>query len=458
MNIIRENKGDLNVSLKIQIDEADYSAKVDQTLKEYRRKANIPGFRPGMVPASLVKKMYGKSIAADEINKLISESIEQYIESEKLQILGHPLPNYDLNQPMDLDNQSTFEFSVDLGLAPEVEVNLSGFTVERTIIKATDEQIDSAIEQQTIRQGMIADVEVSEPNDRLFGSFHQLDDEGVIIDGGLHSSRSFQTTDITHEESLKQFIGVKKGDVVVFNPLKAFGNQEKAARLMSLKTSDLDNITSNFSFEVESISRNTPHPVNEAFYKLLFPNQEISDEQSFREAIGQVVATEMQPQADEYFFSDAVLKIIRNNQFALPTEFLRRFAEATLTDEKSIKTDEEFTKFLDGIRWELIQNKLIEEHKITVEEAEVRSHTANYLINNYFQFMRGIENAEENEYIRTSIDKILGDKEQARKIVDRVLEEKILHLFIEKLAIKEKHRTFNEFIEDLNSNKTQKEE
>lgn len=449
MNIIRENKGDLNVSLKIQIDEADYSVKVDQTLKEYRRKANIPGFRPGMVPASLVKKMYGKSIAADEINKLISDSIEQYIEKEQLKILGQPLPNYDINQTMDLDTEKSFEFSVDLGLAPEVTVDLTGITADRFIVVPEDHHIDKTIKEITFRHGLISEVDVAEEQDMLFGSFHQLNDDDSVMDEGLHSSRSLSITNIVDENTREQFIGLKKGDAVIFNPVKAFGTIEDAATFMSLKNEDLEGVTSNFRYEVEHISRNTPVAIDEELFKKVFPNQPIADESAFRVAVGQMISTEHQNQADGLFFREAVASILNANKLPMPTEFLRRFSEVTMKKESRPKTDADFENFIDGIRWELIENKLAEENNITVEESEVRSFTANVLISNYFQFMQGMENAEENEYIKSSVDKVLSDKEQARRIVDSILENKIIKLLIEKLAVNEKRVSFNEFFESV---------
>lgn len=447
MNIIRENKGDLNVSLKIQIDEADYSVKVDQTLKEYRRKANVPGFRPGMVPASLVKKMYGKSIAADEINKLISDSIEQYIEKEQLKILGQPLPNYDINQTMDLDTEKSFEFSVDLGLAPEVTVDLTGITADRYIIFPEEDHLNQTIEELASRHGTISEMDVAEEQDRLFGSFHQLNDDDSVMDEGLHSSRSLAITEIVDENTRNQFIGLKPGGSVIFNPVTAFGTIEKAASFMSLKSEDLQGVTSNFKYEVEHISRHTPCAIDEELFKKVFPNQTIADESAFRIAVGQMISANHQDQADGLFFREAVNSILSANKLPMPTDFLRRYSEVTMKNENRPKTEADFENFIDGIRWELIENKLAEENNLTVEESEVRSHTAKILINNYFQFMQGMENAEENEYIRSAVDKVLSDKEQARRIVDSILENKIIKLLTEKLAINEKRVSFGEFFE-----------
>lgn len=452
MNIIRENKGDLNVSLTIQIEEADYSPKVEKTLKDYRRKANVPGFRPGMVPASLIKKMYGKTIAAEEVNKLISESIEEYIGKEDLKILGQPLPNYDLNEPLDLDNNTSFEFTVDLGLAPEVKVDLKDCGTERVIIDSEDDQVDAMIKSLSQRHGDIQDVETAEAGDRLFGSFHQLNEDGTVKDEGLHSSRSFSPADIADEETRALFVGVKKDDFVTFNPLKAAGDESKVAQFLSLKKEDMEGVTSDFRFEVESISRNIPHPVNEELYKKAYPKEEISNEADFRAVVGKTITREFQGQADRYFFQEVVKSILDHNKLPMPEDFLRRYAEATITDEHAIKTDEDFERFLNGIRWELIESKILDENEIRVEEPDVRGYTADYLISNYFQFMNGIENPEENEYIKSSIDKVLSDKEQARRIVDMVIEKKMLQLFTEKFAIKEKHLTFKQFIESLKPN------
>ncbi|HBZ67736.1 MAG TPA: trigger factor [Bacteroidales bacterium] len=450
MNIIRENKGDLNVSLTIKIEEADYSPKVEKTLKDYRRKANVPGFRPGMVPASVIKKMYGKSIAAEEVNKLISESIEEYIKTENLKILGQPLPNYDVNQPMDFDNQTSFDFTVDMGLAPEFTVDLTGFETPHTLIIAEEEQIDAMVKNICSRHGEILDVETAEPGDRLFGKFDQLDESGNVLEGGLSSSRSFDSSEIVDEDTKALFLKVAKGARIRFSPLKAVGEESKVAPFLAMKAEDVAGVNSDFQFEVESISRNIPHEINEELYKKAFPKEEINSEADFRNIIGKAISLEMQGQADRYFYQTAVNNIIEHNKLPLPDDFLHRYAEVAIKDtDQSIKTDEDYNRFADGIRWELIENKLLTDYEIKVEQPEVRSYATHYLITNYFQFLQGIENPEENEYIQGSVDKMLKDSEQVHRIYDILIEQKLMNMFKEKLVLKENQLTFNAFIESL---------
>ena len=453
MNIIRENKGDLNVSLTIQVEEADYSPKVEKTLKEYRRKANIPGFRPGMVPASMIKKMYGKSIAAEEVNKLISESIEEYIKNENLKILGQPIPNYDINQPMDFDQQTSFDFTVDMGLAPEVAVSLTGFETKRTIIVAEEEQIDSMIKNICARHGEIVDVETAKTGDRLFGKFVQLNEEGAPLESGLTSSRSFDAAEIADEATRALFIGASKGSKIRFSPAKAVADESKISQFLALKKEDIEGVTSDFEFEIESISRNIPHEINEELFKKSFPKEEINSEAEFRAIIGKAISMELQVQADRHFFQEAVKNIVENNKLTLPDEFLRRYAEIAIKEEEqAIKTDAQYARFADGIRWELIENYIITDNAIKVEQAEVRSYATHYLISNYFQFMQGMENPEENEYIQASVDKMLKDTEQVHRMYDILIEQKLLNLFINKLTISEDYLTFKEFYESIKAN------
>lgn len=456
MNITRVDNGEYTAILKFQFEETDYKDRVSKVLKDYRRKANVPGFRPGMVPEGLVRKMYGKAVLAEEVNKLLSESLESFLSKENISILGSPIPA-EGSQPIDFDNQTDFEYSLEIGLAPKVDFNLSDIEVERIMLMADEDDVNKALEDILIKNGSAKDVETSEENDHLFGTIVELDENKQVKEGGISTSRRLMPTEIINEEIRPQFIGVKTGDVIVFNALNAVNNDsDKLVQLLNVEHEIAKTLTSDFQFTIESITRDFPAELNEELYKKIFPNAEITTEADFRKMISDQIAIAVQPNADRHFFNNAVTKLVETVSLPLPEEFLKRqlkiTGEGKLTDEQ---IENEFTNYLFASRWNMIEEKILEDNNIRVEKEEVRKYIADYFVQTYFSFLAGMGDPTENEHIKGLIDNVMKNTEEVKRIYDVLIEQKLTSFFVTALKISEKHTTFKQFAEDLKQSESQ---
>ncbi|MDO8930314.1 MAG: trigger factor family protein [Bacteroidota bacterium] len=254
MNITRENIDELNAVLTILVEKSDYETTVNDVLKNYRKKANMPGFRPGMVPAGLIRKMYGKSALAEEVNKIISKSLTDYIYAEKLNVLGEPLPNEEKQLKIDWDNQTDFSFVFDIATAPEIEVGLDNNTIlPYYSIVAGEELVDKQVEAYAGRLGENKVVDSIEEKDTVRGTFVQLDETGNELVGGILADKVVIAIDVMKDEEIKaSFIGKKAGDVVVFDPLKAYDNKHEVGHMLNISHEEAENISGNFNFTIEN--------------------------------------------------------------------------------------------------------------------------------------------------------------------------------------------------------------
>ncbi|MBG0859397.1 MAG: trigger factor family protein, partial [Bacteroidales bacterium] len=257
MNITRENADDLTAVLKVNILKNDYEEKVEKVLRDYRKKANIKGFRPGMVPFGLIKKLYGKAVQIDEINKIVTENIQKYLTDEKIEILGDPLPFKDENEKIDFDTQEDFTFSFELGLAPEVDLKISKKNkVNLYEIKVDDKMKNDFIENYTRRFGEFRKADLSEEKDILKGRIDAMDNSGNLIPEGISVENTTLAIDIIKDESIKkEFIGKKENETVDFDIKKAFPNENEVAGLLKRKKEEIENISGSFRFTISEVTR-----------------------------------------------------------------------------------------------------------------------------------------------------------------------------------------------------------
>ena len=283
MNITRENIDELNAVLKVEISKPDYEDKVETILKDYRKKANIKGFRPGMVPIGLVKKMYGKAVQIDEINKLVTESIRKYLSDEKIEILGDPLPKLDENEKTDFDIESDFTFSFELGLTPAVELKLSKknkVTLHEIII---DEKMkNDYLNNYTRRFGELKQADSTEDKDVIKGKIEAVDDEGNSLPGGPVTDETSLGIDIIKDDDIKkQFIGKALNDTIDFDIRKAFPNDTEIAGILRMKKEEIENINGNFRFTINSISRFYPAEVGKELFDKIYGEGIVGNEEEF---------------------------------------------------------------------------------------------------------------------------------------------------------------------------------
>ncbi|MFW5706913.1 MAG: trigger factor, partial [Bacteroidota bacterium] len=341
MNIVQEKTSDLTAKLKIQLTAEDYQDKVDKALKDMQRKAQMPGFRPGKVPMGMVKKMYGKSVLVEEVNKVLVDALYDYIKEKELNILGNPLPDNESTSEIDWDSQSEFEFVYEIGLAPDIDLTLSEeIEVDYYKIKVEDTMIDETIEDIRKRYGSFTKPEVSEEGDALYGEFAELDGDGNVIEDGLKNTTNLLIQYIKDQDTKEKLIGKKAGDTIDIDLVKAVENETEMASMLGIKKEELEQYGKNYRFTIESISRNIPADLNEDLFAKVAPDQEIKDEAAFRAFIAEQLQKQYQADVDKNFKNEAIKTLLDKANLSLPEDFLKRWLIETNRDNKDFTPEQ----------------------------------------------------------------------------------------------------------------------
>lgn len=438
MKITKENIDDLNAVVRLTIEKEDYEATVKETLKDYRKKANMPGFRVGKVPASLVKKMYGKAVLAEEVNKVLSQNLTKYIFDEKLDILGEPMPNEELQQAIDWDNDETFEFVFDLGMNPEFTLNLDKRSkLPFYEIEVTDELIDQQVENYSNRFGQNIPAEVITEKESLRGNFAQLDAEGNVIEGGIQAEEALVSVELIKDEAIKAlFIGKKEGDVVTFNPRTAFDNDPEVAHLLKIDQQIAADLVSEFNYTITSVETFVPAEVNEELFKKVYGEEtEIADIEQFRAKIVEELKENLVYSSEYRFMVDAKESLVKKAKMDLPEAFLKRWLVATNENMTTEQVENDFDSFRDDLKWTLIKSKVAKENEIKVEEADILEGAREMAMMQFRQY--GMMNIPD-EYLDNYSNSILQDEEQKRRLTEKKVEDKVLAFIKEKVNIETK--------------------
>ncbi len=444
MNITRENIDELNAILKVKVEKSDYETEVEKVLKDYRKKATIKGFRPGMVPIGMVKKMYGKSVLLDEVNKVVSDSLTKHLIDEKLNILGEPLPSINAQSTLDFDKDEDFEFAFDIAFAPEYELKLSKRDkLTAYEIKVDNEMIQQTIDSHTARNGKTEDTDIVEEKDLVKGNYEQLDQDNNVLEGGIVAEEALFAVDKIEEESIRGLvIGAKKDDIVDFDIKKAFSNMTDLASMLSIDKEVAEKLSGNFRFTVKSISRHIPAEVNQELFDSIYGEGNVKSEKEYKEKIIAEVKKSFVSSSDYKLLLDAKDKLVSKAKLTLPDEFLKRWlvaANKELTEEAVEKDYESMQK---DLAWQLIKNNIIEEQEIKVEEDEILDFAKKSVLMQFQQY--GLMDIPA-EQLETYAKQQLENKEEKRKIVDRKYEDKILTYLKETMKIDSKEITSNEF-------------
>jgi len=372
MNITQEKTGNLNAVVKIKIAPADYTGKVDKAIKDQAKKAQLPGFRKGMVPASHIKRMYGKSILVEEVNNLLNDTLSNYIAEQKLEILGQPLPKMDDEREFKWDNTDDFEFDYELGLAPAFDVNISSkdkFT--QYIIKADKETLEERIKNIRRSYGKMSNPEASAEGDVLYAELVQLGADGSVFEGGITNTATLRLDQVTDKKILKSLVGLKKDDVVTIDIQKAFGDAAITAKALNISEEDAAELKSNFQLTVKNVNRLEESDLNQEFFDKLFGEGTVTDEAGFREKITEEIESMFKQDAERQLSNDIYEQLLTKHNFELPDEFLRRWLKATnekLTDEELAEGYDDFAK---NLKWTLIENKIIKDNNIEIKYEDV---------------------------------------------------------------------------------------
>jgi trigger factor len=448
MNISRTNIDELNAVIKLSIEKSDYEATVSETLKDYRKKANMPGFRKGMVPAGLIKKMYGKAVLAEEINKILSKELSRYISEENLQILGEPLPNETEQKPIDFDRDETFEFVFDLGLSPAIDIDFKKLgKLPLYEIAIDEEMISNQVEAFQNRFGSYVDAELSAEKDNLIGSLKQLDEKGAVLEGGIQVEEAQVSVQMVKAKKLKSaLLGKKAGDILKINPAKAFEDKHYLKQLLKIDEAQAESLTSDFELTVAKVNTFVPAELNEEmFKKSLGGETEVTTIEQFKEKIAADLKENLRYSTEYRFLVDTKEALTKYISMKLPVEFLKRWL--VYSNEKITKeqVDEEFDHFVKDLEWTLIRSRLAKDNDLKVSEADVVALAKETALMQFRQY--GMFNVPD-EYLDNYAKSILKNEEERHHLVEKRSESMVLE-FIKTNAVLDVKTVTQKAFDDL---------
>ena len=445
MNITKENTDDLNAVLKVRIEQDDYEQRVENSLKEYRKNVRMPGFRPGKVPAGLVKKLYGKSILVDEINKILSESVSKYLTDEKIKILGEPIPNEKNSKEIDWDNQTTFEFAFDIGLAPDFELNITGKdNIPIYEIQINNQIISETKENYARRFGKMLTVGEIEGKEIVKGDFQQIDKDGNVVEGGISvESSSFSVEMVKDKDILNSFLGKKVDEAIILDVRKAFPNENELTSILKIPKEQTSVIAPDFRFTIREISVFQKAGFNKELFDMIYGKDNVKDEAAFHEKITEEVKIRLDQNSEYRFKLDAKNLLMKKIKIDLPSEFLKKWIAVINKEEVTREQiEKEFPKFESDLKWQLIQDKIIKDHGIKVEENEVKAFARSYAL---FQFRQyGLMDVPEDQLVNYT-NSLLKNEDEKKKILDKLYEEKVFTHLREHLKTDAKKITLEKF-------------
>ncbi len=446
MNISKENIDSLNAVVTINMKPEDYQPRVDKAIKEHAKKAKIPGFRPGMVPAAHIKKMYGKSILVDEVNNLLSDTLNNYLTEQKLEVLGQPLPKVDDKKEYNWDFADDFEFNYEVGLAPDFSIDFSSKDkITQYDIKVDDETLAARVKNIRRSYGKMTNPDVSADDDVLYAELTQLSPDGSVFEDGISNTTSVRLDQVKDEAIKASLIGLKKDDEVTLDIQKTFGNEAaKVAAILNIDEETAADLKSNFRLKVKNINRLEEGDLNQEFFDKLFGEGVVTDEAGFMAKITEEIETMMNQDAERKLQNDIYNYSIEKVQFELPDEFLKRWLKAT--NEKLTEDELEggYKDFAQNLKWTLIENKILKDNNIEIKYDEVFA-AAKQSLDQQFRMYSPQPIAEEQ--LAQYAVQYLQNKENANKVFDEVKALKSIDYIKSVVTLDKKDIFYNDFKE-----------
>jgi trigger factor len=443
MNITRENIDDLNAVLNIQVEKTDYEDKVEKILRDYRKKANIKGFRPGMVPIGLIRKMYGTAAKIEEVNKTISESIQKYLSDEKLEILGDPLPKTNEEENIDFETQDEFKFSFELGLAPVVDLKINKKNkVNLYEISVDEKMINDHKENYTRRFGDFKNVDKVGEKDTVNGKIEALDIEGNPVAGEGIEDTSLAVDIIKDEEIKNTFIEKNTGDTVDFNIRKALPDDNEIAGLLRIDKEKIENISETYRMTIKEISRFYPAEIGQDLFDKIYGENTVKTEEEFNKKIEEEIAASLKGESNYKLMQDIRNMVIEKTDIPLPEDFLKKWLLKVNENTTSEQIEKEFDSFKKDLKWQLIKNKVAKDNEIKITEEELTKEAENITRYQFQQY--GIYYATD-EQISNYARETLKRENDAKRIADNILDTKVIDALKEIINIQPKSVTAEEF-------------
>lgn len=439
MNITKTNIDKLNAKLNVHVEKTDYDPKVEASLNDYKRKVQLKGFRPGKVPMGIIRKMVGTQVLVEEVNKLVYESIAKYLNEQEIHILGEPMINEKEQPKIDWEKQAEFTFVFDLGLAPEIDLNLS--SKDKIVfykITVDDKMIDEYVAELTQRFGSYKTLDTISGDEMIRCNMAQLDESGKIKEGGISKENTPMILSVVKDEEIKKkFIGAKLQDKLQIDVRKAFDRDVEIASLLGISKEKAASLTHTvFELTIIEILKYEKAEMNkELFDKVFGADASIASEEEFRKRLAEDLAKSLEADSDYRFTIDAKEHIIEKANIKLPVDFLKRwmlFSNKEFTQEQ---LDDEFPKFEDEFKWQLIRNDIIKKNNISVSEQEIKDYAKAFAAYQFRQY--GINNFAE-EHLEKYASSMLKNDEERRRLYERKIDEKVMHFIKSTVTLQEK--------------------
>ena len=446
MNVSLTNVDAVNAIIQITIGKADYEESVNKSLKNFRNKANVPGFRQGHVPMGMVQKMYGKSITAEEINKLVGESLYNYIQENKLNVLGEPLPNEEKQQPIDFEKGGDCDFFFDIALAPEIKLSLGKKDkIDYYKIAIDQELVDKQIASFKANYGKYETVEENAlDTDLIKGEIRELEN-GEPKDGGIAvESGVLMPSYVKDEEERLKFVGAKVEDVIIFNPGKGYeGNEAEIASLLHIEKDSVSAIAPEFMFTVKEITRYKEAELDQDLFDKVFGEGNVKTPEEFVEKVKAGISEQLAPDSDYKFLLDA--KVLLENKagdIQFPDAFLKRWLLESGKDKTAESVEADYPKIVEDLKFHLIKEQIVKDNDLKVEEADIKTMAINATRAQFAQY--GMSNLP-NDVVENYASEMLKNKDSVRNLVDRAMENQIIEYLKKTLGITEKELPMDEF-------------
>ncbi|MFD2587854.1 trigger factor [Croceitalea marina] len=437
MNITKEQIDDLNAVVKVAITKDDYQEKVDTILKDYRKQANIPGFRKGQVPMGLIKKQYGKAVLVDEVNKLLQDNLNKYLTEEKLDVLGNPLPKQ--QDGFDWDNDE-FAFEFELGLAPDFKVNVkTKKAITQYKIVADKKMVDEQVERIQKQYGkLISKAEVGK-TDEVSGVFKNEAEE-------IDNKTTVELDKIKSKKAIDALVGKKVGDVVTIKTKGLFKEDYLLPSALGIAKEKAEKLNTEVSFAIEEINERESAELNQELFDKLFGEGNIKSEKELKARIKEDSEKQFEQQADQKLLNDITEKLIDETKFNLPTEFLKKWIQ--VSGENPLSEDEaseEYEKSEKGLRYQLIEGRIINENNLQVQFDELKEFAKGFIKSQMAQYGHLNPTEEELENVAT---RVMGNQEEVKRMSEQLMSQKLLDLYKEKANLKVKEVTYDNFIKE----------
>lgn len=461
MKITQKSIDELTLQITLNVTEEDYSEEVNKSLTQYRKQANIPGFRPGKVPAGMIKKMYGEAVMADVVSNSIGAELDKYLADNKISILGQPLPDAENQKPIDFKNEKEFEFFYKVGLRPEFELKIDD-TIELTNynIMFDDEAVEKYLMNIRTQLGTQTNPEIVSEGDVVMGSIVELDDDKKVKEGGISNEKASLSVDFIKLKTIKtKFIGKKVGAKVVFNPQKAFKNDTEVGSLLNIGKDAAKDLTSDFQFTIAEVSHIEPAEMNEELFSKVYENANIKTEEELRARITEDIEKSYKAEGERKFFNDMVDTLIKKTDFNLPDEFLKEWiieSNKREEEDKRISPEEleqQYEGYRDTLRWQLIEEDLVVKNDLIVQEQELRDHIKVIL---GLQAFGGVDDNSNDEILNQVTDSVMQNKEEVKRVSDQVLEQKLIKFFKENANVKDLNISYDDFVEMIKKENAKK--